>query len=80
MARLWPSSGPASYDSAAATIGRNPVTLFVAAGPALRGRGTVGLNPALGTLIETTARARRTILVSLGNPYLICGCPRWART
>ncbi len=75
MTRLWPSSGPASYDSAAVTIGRNPVALFAAAGRPAAACGTVGLNPALGALIESTARARRTILVSLGNPYLISRLP-----
>ena len=75
LSRLWPSSGPASYDSAAVAIARNPVTIFAAAGRPAAACGTVGLNPALGTLIGATARARPTILVSLGNPYLISQVP-----
>lgn len=71
LARLWPSSGPASYDSASAAITRSPVAVFAAAGRPSAACGTVGLNPALGALVGTTARARPTVLVSLGNPYLI---------
>ncbi len=75
LARLWPSSGPASYDSAAAAIARGSVAVFAAAGKPAAACGTVGLNPALGGLIGATARARPTILVSLGNPYLISLLP-----
>lgn len=73
--KLWPASGPASYDSAAAAIARSAVPLFVTADRPVAWRGSVGLPQAMMTLIETTARARPTIVVSLGNPYLISGLP-----
>jgi beta-N-acetylhexosaminidase len=73
--KLWPASGPASYDSAAAAIARTAVPLFVTADRPVPWRGSVGLPQAMTTLIETTARARPTILVSLGNPYLISALP-----
>jgi beta-N-acetylhexosaminidase len=70
--KLWPASGPASYDSAAAAIERSPVALFVTADRPVPSRGTVGQIPdPMKTLIATTAGARPTILVSMGSPYLI---------
>ena len=75
VVRLWPSSGAASYDSAAAALARRPVALFVTADKPTAWRGNIGLPERLSTLISTSARARRTILVSLGNPYLISRLP-----
>jgi beta-N-acetylhexosaminidase len=73
--RLWPGSGPASYDSAAAALRRARVALFATADRPVAGRGTIGLPGALSGLISSTARGGPTILVSLGNPYLISGLP-----
>jgi beta-N-acetylhexosaminidase len=75
VVRLWPSSGAASYDSAAAALARRPVALFVTADKPTAWRGNIGLPERLSTLIGSSARARRTILVSLGNPYLISRLP-----
>jgi beta-N-acetylhexosaminidase len=38
-------------------------------------RGTLGVPDSLASLITVTSRARPTILVSLGNPYLISQLP-----
>jgi hypothetical protein len=73
--KLWPASGPASYDSAAAVIGRSSVTLFAAVDRPVPWRGTVGLPDAMMKLMDSTALARPTVLVSLGNPYLISSLP-----
>jgi beta-N-acetylhexosaminidase len=73
--KLWPASGPASYDSAAAAIARNGVTVFAAVDKPVPWRGTIGLPEAMMNLIDSTARVRPTILVSLGNPYLISALP-----
>jgi beta-N-acetylhexosaminidase len=73
--KLWPPSGPASYDSATVAIVSNGVTVFATADKPVAWRGTIGLPEAMMTLIETTARAGPTILVSLGNPYLISALP-----
>ncbi|MGH7497583.1 MAG: hypothetical protein ACREL3_01895, partial [Gemmatimonadales bacterium] len=59
----------------AVAIARNPVTIFAAAGKPAAACGTVGLNPEFAALIGATARARPTILVSLGNPYIISQLP-----
>jgi beta-N-acetylhexosaminidase len=75
MFKLWPASGPASYDSAFTVIERNPVTVFAAADKPTEGRGTLGLPDSMMTLIASTARSRPTVLVSLGNPYLISRLP-----
>lgn len=73
--KLWPASGPASYDSAAVAIARNGVSLFAVSDKPVALRGTLGLPQPMMDLIDATARARPTILVSLGNPYLISALP-----
>jgi beta-N-acetylhexosaminidase len=73
--KLWPASGPASYDSAAVTMARSGVTLFAVSDKPVPWRGTIGLPEPMMNLIDSTARAGPTILVSLGNPYLISALP-----
>jgi beta-N-acetylhexosaminidase len=73
--KLWPASGPASYDSAWAVLARSPVALFAVSDKPTESRGSLGLPDSLASLIATTAKQRPTILVSLGNPYLISGLP-----
>jgi beta-N-acetylhexosaminidase len=73
--RLWPGSGPASYDSAATLLSRQPTALFAIADRPVAGRGSIGLPPPLVALLERAAVARPTILLSLGNPYLIARVP-----
>jgi beta-N-acetylhexosaminidase len=75
VVRLWPASGPESYDSAARALGRNAVGIIVTADRPVAGRGSIGLPPRLAALISAAARTMPTILVSLGNPYLISGLP-----
>jgi beta-N-acetylhexosaminidase len=74
--KLWPASGPASYDSAAVTIQRGQLTLFVTADRPVASRGTIGQIPDLmKTLIATTAGAQPAILISMGSPYVIEDLP-----
>jgi beta-N-acetylhexosaminidase len=74
--KLWPASGPASYDSAAVALERNPLVLFVTADRPVPSRGTIGQIPdPLKTLITATAESRPTILVSMGSPYAIEDLP-----
>ncbi|MEP7175719.1 MAG: glycoside hydrolase family 3 N-terminal domain-containing protein [Gemmatimonadales bacterium] len=75
VARLWPASGRESYDSAAAALRQQSTAVFASADRPIAGRGAIGLPPALVALIGRTARERPTILVSLGNPYVIGGLP-----
>lgn len=73
--RLWPGSGRPSYDSAASAIARHPLALFATADRPTAGRGRIGLPTDLVALISATARERSTVLVSLGNPYIISQLP-----
>jgi beta-N-acetylhexosaminidase len=75
LARLWPASGGASYDSVAAALHRSPTAVFATADRPIAGRGAIGIPAALTALIARTAHDRPTVLVSLGNPYLIGGLP-----
>jgi hypothetical protein len=75
LVRLWPASGTPSYDSAAVAIARSGVAIFAPADRPTAARGAIGVPAALLQLIATTARARPTVLVSLGNPYLIAQLP-----
>jgi beta-N-acetylhexosaminidase len=74
--RLSPTSGPASYDSAAAVVARSPTALFATAVRFSAGRGTLGLPQLLAELIDRTAAERPTVLVSLGSPYVIRQTPQ----
>jgi beta-N-acetylhexosaminidase len=56
-------------------LARRPVALFVTADKPTAWRGSIGLPERLSALIGASARARPTILVSLGNPYLISRLP-----
>ena len=73
--KLWPASGPASYDSAAAAIERGQLPLFAVSDKPVDRRGAIGVPQPVIDLISLTARSRPTILVSLGNPYLIGNLP-----
>ncbi len=75
LVRLWPASGTPSYDSAAVAIARGGVAIFAPADRPTAARGAIGIPAALLQLIATTARTRPTVLVSLGNPYLIVQLP-----
>jgi beta-N-acetylhexosaminidase len=69
--RLWPQSGPASFDSARAMLRSNPVAVFAVAVRAVPWRGRIGMPDALAGMLDESAAARPTTLVSLGSPYLI---------
>src|SRR5947199_1401079 len=73
--RLWPMSGPLSYDSARAVIGRAPVKDFVANVRQITARGNIALPDSLAQLITATDAGRPTVLVSLGSPYLLNQAP-----
>jgi beta-N-acetylhexosaminidase len=73
--RLWPMSGPASYDSARVIIAREPRVAFVANVRPISGRGTIALPDSLARMIMTVDSAKPTLLVSLGSPYLLNQTP-----
>ena len=73
--KLWGNSGPASYDSARATLARNGLPVFVASVRTLAGRGTISLPDAWAALADSVARSRPVVLVSLGSPYILQQIP-----
>jgi beta-N-acetylhexosaminidase len=73
--RLYPQSGPASYDSAQVMIENNGITVFVTAVRATAWSGNIGLPQQFTALMDTTARRKRTVLISFGSPYLISQVP-----
>lgn len=73
--RLWPMSGPASYDSARAVLARNPVALFATNVKPISARGTIALPDSLAQLISATDAKQPTVLVSFGSPYLLDQTP-----
>lgn len=74
LVRLWPSSGAASYDSARAAIRASPFPVFAIAIRAVPWRGGIGMPDGLAALIDQSP-AGRTVLVSLGSPYIITQTP-----
>jgi beta-N-acetylhexosaminidase len=72
---LWPQSGPASYDSARAVIGRGAVAVFLSAVRPTPWTASIDLPVAAAGLIDSIARARPTVLISLGSPYIINQAP-----
>jgi len=73
--RLYPSSGPLSYDSARVVIAGVPRVLFATGVRPIAWRGHVALPDSLAALILATAPARPTMLVSFGSPYLLAQLP-----
>jgi beta-N-acetylhexosaminidase len=68
--RLWPASGPASFDSARAVTKRSEYTVFLASVKVTAWKGSVGLPDPVADLIEKTMRRRNAVLISLGSPYI----------
>ena len=52
--RLWPMSGPASYDSARAALARAPVALFATNVKPIAWKGSIALPDSLAALITAT--------------------------
>jgi beta-N-acetylhexosaminidase len=73
--RLFPVSGPASYDSARTVLERSPIAVFAVAVKVTSGSGSIAMPPALAALIETASQAQPTVLVSFGSPYLLSQSP-----
>ncbi|MGH7657340.1 MAG: glycoside hydrolase family 3 C-terminal domain-containing protein, partial [Gemmatimonadales bacterium] len=73
--RLYPASGPASYDSAYAMLQQNEVAIFATSVRASAWSGNIALPEAVARLIDSTARTRPTVLLSFGSPYVISQTP-----
>ena len=75
--RLYPASGPASYDSVrAAAAGAGAVVFVASPRPAAWRPDAVSVPAALAGLVEQLAQAGRPVLfVSLGSPYVLAQVP-----
>ena len=73
--RLHAESGAASYDSVRAELKRHPYALFAVAVRPVAWKGSIGLPEALVALIDSSAVARPSMLVSFGSPYIYAGIP-----
>ncbi len=73
--RLYPQSGPASYDSAASAARVTPYAIFVASVRASAWSGTIALPTQMAAFADSVARQHPTLLVSLGSPYIIGQMP-----
>jgi beta-N-acetylhexosaminidase len=68
--RLWPASGPASFDSVRVLAKKTPYTLFALSVKVTTAKGTIGLPEPIAKLVDDVSRRRRTAVLSLGSPYI----------
>ncbi len=73
--RLYPASGPASYDSARTALAANPVAVVAASVRVSAWSGTIALPAHVAALVDSTALKQPTVLVSFGSPYLLQQVP-----
>lgn len=73
VARLFPASGPASYDSARAAIDGADIGLIAVAVRAREGVGSVAMPAELAQLVGATRIP--AMLLSFGSPYIISQAP-----
>jgi beta-glucosidase-like glycosyl hydrolase len=76
--RLYPSSGPLSYDSARTVITDAPRVIFASSVRPISSRGHVALPDSLARLVAATSAVKPTVLVSFGSPYLLRQIPSFA--
>jgi beta-N-acetylhexosaminidase len=77
MLRLWPSSGPASYDSVRQAAQRGgPVIVVAAPRPSAWRPDAVAIPDSLASLIRQLAGAGfPVVMVSMGSPYVLGQAP-----
>jgi beta-N-acetylhexosaminidase len=68
--RLWPASGLASFDSARVLARRSAYTILAASVKVNTAKGTIGLPEPLARLLDEISRRPRSVLLSLGSPYI----------
>ncbi len=73
--RLTPESPATAYADLAWQAGRADLVLVSVFVPPRAGAGEVGVAGELARFVEESARRRPTVVVSLGNPYLLTAFP-----
>ena len=74
--RLHAESAPAAFDSARVALARNPVAVFAVSVRPVDSKGSIAIPPLMNALIDSSAGARPTVLVSFGSPYIVMETPR----
>ncbi len=74
-ARILPESGPEELGALLARAEQNDVVLFNAYVPPRAGAGTVALPEPVRAFLAELVRRTPTVLVSLGNPYILEAAP-----
>ena len=73
--RLWPMSGPASYDSARSVLAPAPTVVFASNVKPISSRGNIALPDSLARLITATDSGKPTVMITFGSPYLLNQAP-----
>jgi beta-N-acetylhexosaminidase len=68
--RLFPASGPASFDSARVLVRRTPYTLVALSVKVTTAKGTIDLPAPIARLVDFFGRRRRSAVLSIGSPYV----------
>jgi len=68
--RLWPASGPASFDSVRVLARKTPYTLFALSVKVTTAKGTIGLPEPIAKLVDALGKRPRSAVVSIGSPYV----------
>ncbi len=74
--RLHAESAPAAFDSARAALARNPMAIFAVSVRPVDSKGSIAIPAPVSALIDSSAGARPTVLVSFGSPYIVMETPR----
>ena len=73
--RVGPATPAATYQELAWTRGRSDLVIVSVFVPPRSGAGEVAVPAVLSRFVEESAAARPTVVVSLGNPYLLSSFP-----
>lgn len=74
--RLYPASGPASYDSVRTMVRKTPYSVFALSVKVTTAKGTIGLSAPMAKLIDELGSRPRTAVLSIGSPYISLQAPR----
>jgi beta-glucosidase-like glycosyl hydrolase/CubicO group peptidase (beta-lactamase class C family) len=74
--RVGPEAGPEAWTEASAALGEVDAVVVGVYLPASAGTGEGVLTPALRAFVRRASAQRPTVLVSLGNPYLLDAFPQ----
>ncbi|HSB54019.1 MAG TPA: glycoside hydrolase family 3 N-terminal domain-containing protein, partial [Gemmatimonadales bacterium] len=74
--RLFAASGPASFDSVKTLVRKTPYTVFALSVKVTTAKGTISLPEPVAKLVNLLSSRPRTVVVSIGSPYVGLQTPR----